>query len=157
MYVALVDGKLLLMRMQIEGGQPQQLTDDQVNFVAISPDGQQVAMLTFEGDGVQARPVIKIIPSSGGAPIKTLGVSKSITGFMQYSADGKSIYYPVTEKGVSNFLRQSLDGGDPTPVTNFQDLASYGYSYNWPAHRLAVARGRSNSDIVLITQQQAAE
>jgi serine/threonine protein kinase len=156
-YVSLVDGKLLLMRMPMEGGQPQQLTDDQVNFAAISPDGQHVAMLTYAGEGLQARPVMKIIPYGGGAPIKTLEVSRSITGVMQYSADGKSVYYPVTEKGVSNFLRQPLEGGDPTPVTNFQELASYGYSYNWSTRKLAVARGKSNSDIVLITQQHAAQ
>jgi eukaryotic-like serine/threonine-protein kinase len=156
-YVSLVDGKLLLMRMPMEGGQPQQLTEDQVNFAAISPDGQQIAMLTYQGDGTQVRPVIKVIPATGGAPIKTVDAYRTISGYLQYSDDGKAIYYPITKKGVSNFLKQPLDGGPETQVTSFNELTSYGYAYSWANKKLAVTRGKSNSDVVLIKQQQAAQ
>jgi serine/threonine protein kinase/Tol biopolymer transport system component len=156
-YTTLANGKLLLMRMPMEGGQPKQLSEDQVNFAAISPDGQQVALLTDQGDGMHTRPVIKIIPANGGAPVKTVEASRLISGYMQYSGDGKAIYYPITEKGVSNFVRQPLDGGPATRVTNFEDLVNYGYAYNWTNKKLAVTRGKSNSDVVLIKQQQAAQ
>ena len=76
---------------------------------------------------------------------------------MQYSGDGKAMYYPVTEKGVSNFVRQALDGGPPTQVTDFTELTDYGYAYNWADKKLAMTRGKSNSDVVFITQQQAAQ
>ena len=39
-------------------------------------------------------------------------------------------------------------------MTNFNDLTIYGYDYDWKNKRLAIARGRSNTDVVLLTQQQ---
>ena len=140
--------------MPIEGGQPKQLSDDVVEFGAVSPDGQQVAMLSIEGDGTQFKLLIKVIPANGGAPVKTVEAHPHISGLMQYSADGKSVYYAITEKGVSNLVKQSLDGGPPVQVTNFTDLVTYGYAYDWTSKRLAVTRGKSNSDVVLIKQQQ---
>ena len=56
---------------------------------------------------------------------------------------------------MSNLVRQSLDGGAPTPVTDFKDLTIRGYAYNWPTNQLAVTRGKLNSDVVVITQQAA--
>ena len=37
-----------------------------------------------------------------------------------------------------------------TQVTDFQELVNYGYAYNWPNKKLAVTRGKSNSDIVVL-------
>jgi serine/threonine protein kinase/Tol biopolymer transport system component len=154
-YTTLVNGKELLMRMATDGGQPKQLSDDYVQFGTISPDGQQVAGLSLEGAGVQTKGVIKVYPADGGAPVKTIEPDPHMSGGMQYSSDGKALYYPVTEKGVSNIVRQSLDGGAPTPVTDFKELTSYGYAYNWPINKLAITRGKLNSDVVVITQQAA--
>ena len=156
-FTELVNGKQTLLRMPLEGGPARQLSEEVVNSGAISPDGQQIAMLTIQGNGVQIRPVIKVIPADGGAPIKTADSHPLISGMMQFSGDGKSILYPVTEKGVSNLVKQSLDGGAPVPVTDFSELVMYGYAYDWPNKKLAVTRGKSNSDIVLIKQQQAAQ
>ena len=156
-YTRLVNGKLSLMRAPLEGGQPKQLSEEVVEFGAVSPDGQQVAMLVVQGDGVQTKIMIKVIPADGGAPIKTVEPHPRISGLMQYSADGKSVYYEITEKGVSNLVKQSLDGGAPVPVTNFTDLVTYGYAYDWANKKLAITRGKSNSDVVLIKQQQAAQ
>jgi Tol biopolymer transport system component len=156
-YASLVNGKLLLMRMSLEGGEPKRLSDDVVEFGAVSPDAQQVAMLAVEGDSVHIKVLIKVIPANGGAPVKSVDAHPLISGAMQYSGDGKSIVYPVTEKGVSNLVRESFDGAPPAPVTKFSDLVMYGYAYDWPNKKLAVTRGKSNSDIVLITQQQAAK
>jgi len=44
-----------------------------------------------------------------------------------------------------------------TPVTEFKDLSIFGYSFDWNRKKLAVARGRSLTDVVLITQQTAAQ
>jgi len=105
------------------------------------------------GSGVQSKIVIKIIPAEGGAPIKVLDANPLISGSIQYWEDGKAVVYPITEKGVSNLVKQSLDGGPPTQVTDFNELITYGYAYNWPADKLAITRGRLNSDVVVITQQ----
>jgi hypothetical protein len=111
--------------------------------------------MTVQGTGVQITGVIKVIPATGGAPVKSVPEAEAISGRLAYSPDGKAVYYPVTEKGVSNLVKQSLDGGPPIRVTDFKELTIYGYSYNFPANKLAITRGKVNSDVVAITQQAA--
>lgn len=156
-YTTLVNGKQLLMRMAMEGGEAKQLLNDFAFTSAVSPDGQQVALFSVEGQGVQTKVMIKVIPAGGGAPIKVFDVPAVSPGRLQFSSDGKAIYYPIAEKGVSNLVRQPLDGGLPAQVTDFKELTVYGYAYNWPADRLAITRGKLNSDVVVITQQAAAQ
>jgi serine/threonine protein kinase/Tol biopolymer transport system component len=155
-YTSLVNGKQLPMRMAMEGGEAKQLsTEFVINTPAISPDGQQVALLTVQGNGVQTTCVIKVIPANGGAPVKSIPALEAVSGGLSFSADGKAVYYPISEKGVSNLFKQSLEGGTPTPVTDFKELSVYGYSYDWSANKLAITRGKVNSDVVVITQQAA--
>ena len=69
--------------------------------------------------------MIQLIPAEGGAPVKSLDAQPAMLGraqYLQYSADGKTLYYPITEKGVSNIVRQSVDDGHQTQVTNFTNL-----------------------------------
>jgi eukaryotic-like serine/threonine-protein kinase len=156
-YTTFVNGKQVAMRMPVEGGEAKQLLDEPVFGIAISPDAQQIALLGLQGQGVQAKTAIKIIPATGGAPVKIFDSHPLISGSLQYSGDGKAIYYPITEKGVSNLVSQSLDGGPPTQVTDFKQLEIHGYAYDWPNKKLAVTRGRTNNDVVLIKQQQTAQ
>jgi Tol biopolymer transport system component len=152
-YRTVGNGKSPIMRVPLEGGEAVQVAEG--FSAAVSPDGQQVAVLTPQGQGTQVREVIQVIPVSGGAPVKSLDAYPAVSGDMQYSADGRALYYPVTEKGVSNLVKQSLDGGRPMPVTNFTELVSYGFSYNWANNTLAITRGQTNRDVVVITQQAA--
>jgi hypothetical protein len=98
--------------------------------------------------------MIEILPAQGGLPVKSFPPVAEMSNIFQYSADGQALYYPVTAKGVSNIVAQPVGSKTVTPVTNFNDLLIYGYSYNWKNKQLAVARGRSNTDVVLLTQQQ---
>jgi eukaryotic-like serine/threonine-protein kinase len=151
LYTRLERGRQMLMVMPVAGGEAKQLSDKWVNFGAVSPDGGQIAMLANEGQGANVKPTIEIIPAQGGLPVKSFPPSRFISGLFQYSADGQSLYYPVTEKGVSNILVQPITGGAPILATSFDDLFLYGYQYDWKNKKLAVARGRTNSDVVLIT------
>jgi len=153
LYTVLERGRESLMELTVRGGETKQVSDRLINFAALSPDGSQIAALGVEGQGANAKPVIEILPAQGGLPVKSFPPSRFISGLFQFSADGLSLYYPVTEKGVSNILVQPIAGGPPTLATNFDDLVIYGYNYDWKSKRLAVARGRTNSDVVLITQQ----
>ncbi len=49
---------------------------------------------------------------------------------------------------------QPIDTKSALPVTNFDRFTIYGYDYDWKNKRLALARGRSNTDVVMLTQQQ---
>ena len=154
LYTKLEQGRQLLMEMPAAGGEAKQVSDKVINIAAFSPDGTQIAVLAIEGQGASAKGMIEILPAQGGLPVKGFPTSRYISGFFQYSADGQSLYYPVTEKGVSNLLMQPLTGGPPTLATNFDSLHLYGYDYDWKHKRLVMARGRTNSDVVLITSSQ---
>ena len=122
LYTTFVKGKKLLMMASLSGGEPKQLTDKVVEFAAFSPDGQQIAALTAKGAGVNFRTEIEIIPVQGGLPVKSFPPITAISGIFQYSADGQSLYYPVTAKGVSNIVSQPIGTKTVMPMTNFDDL-----------------------------------
>jgi Tol biopolymer transport system component len=154
-YEALQTGKKILMRAPIGGGESKQVTDKFVEIATISPDGRQLAILTVEGTGAASKGIIQIIPSEGGAPVKTLPLPTNIAGLFSFSPDGQSLYYPILQRGIGNLVKQSLADGTVTPMTNFKDLSVYGFDFNWPQKKLATARGRSVTDVVLITQHAA--
>jgi hypothetical protein len=88
-------------------------------------------------------------------PVKGFAPSPFISTPFRYSADGQSLYYGVTNKGVSNLVAQPIGVESASLITNFNDLLIYAFDYDWKNKKLAVARGRSNDDVVLLTQQQA--
>src|SRR5208283_5082510 len=75
LYTKLERGRQLLMEMPVAGGEAKQLSDKLVNFGAVSPDGKEIATLAVEGQGVNAKPVIEIIPAQGGLPVKSFSPS----------------------------------------------------------------------------------
>jgi serine/threonine protein kinase/Tol biopolymer transport system component len=154
LYTTFDRGKKLLMQMPIAGGRPRQISDRVADVGIFSPDGQQIAALLTSGNGVNLRAEIAIIPAQGGLPVRTFPPALAISNIFQYSADGQSLYYPVTAKGVANMIMQPIGSRTASPATNFNDLLIYGYDYDWKNKRLVLARGRSNTDIVLLTQQQ---
>jgi hypothetical protein len=142
------------MQGSLSGGDAKQLNDKVIEFAVASPDSQQIAALASQGTGVNFRTLIEILPAQGGLPVKTFPPLAAMSNIFQYSADGQSLYYPVTAKGVSNIIMQPIGGKTIMPMTNFNDLQIYGYDYDWKNKRLAVARGRHDTDVVLLTQQQ---
>ena len=154
LYTTFNKGRKLLMRGSLSGGDARQLSDKVIEFAVASPDNQQIAALASQGAGVNFRTQIEILPAQGGLPVKSFPPVAAMSNIFQYSADGQALYYPVTAKGVSNIVMQPVGTNTVTPMTNFNDLLIYGYSYDWKNKRVAVARGRSNTDVVLLTQQQ---
>jgi Tol biopolymer transport system component/predicted Ser/Thr protein kinase len=155
LYASFDKGKRLLMQMPISGGEAKPVSDKVADFGVYSPDGQQIAAFTEEGAGINTRVVVAIIPAQGGLPVRTFPPAMAISNVFRYSADGQSLYYPITAKGVSNIVVQQIGASSATPVTNFNDLQIYSYDYDWKSKRLAIARGRNNTDVVLLTQNQA--
>jgi Tol biopolymer transport system component len=56
----------------------------------------------------------------------------------------------VREKGVDNLWLQPLDGGAGRQLTNFSSLKIYSYQWSLDGKNLALVRGDSPSDLVLI-------
>ena len=152
-YSGFVNGRQMMMEKQFAGGEPKQLSDKLIQLAAISPDAKQITMLTVVGNGINFHQAFDVIPAQGGLPIKSFPSSPFLSSVVRYSPDGEALYYAVTVKGVSNLVMQPIGSANVTPVTNFTDLNITGYDYDWKNKKLAVARGNSNLDLVLIKQQ----
>jgi dipeptidyl aminopeptidase/acylaminoacyl peptidase len=106
-----------------EGGEPERLTnDDRVkSSPAFSRDGRLIAFLTAE-DGVYGAPQVAVIPAAGGeARILTGEFDRWVDG-LEFSDDGKWIYFLYENLGGTRIARVSPAGGRIEPVIDGDDL-----------------------------------
>jgi len=96
-------------------------------------------------------PETAIVPLEGGPPIKTL----PIQGQVEWSPDGKALTYVATTKGVGNIWSQPLEGGKPKQLTHFDSDLIFYHRWSRDGKRLALARGRIISDVVLLSNFKA--
>jgi Tol biopolymer transport system component len=67
-----------------------------------------------------------------------------------WAPDGRGIIYVATRSGVANLWRQPLDGSKPAQLTNFPAELIAGLSLATDGKRIALSRGHSTLDVVLI-------
>jgi Tol biopolymer transport system component len=72
----------------------------------------------------------------------------------QWSRDQQSLVYVETRNGVSNLWSQPLDGSAPKQLTNFQSDQIFSFSWSPDGSQLALSRGTSTSDVILIPNAQ---
>src|SRR5208282_5627671 len=151
------DGKWLayvsgpkVYRLPVEGGSPTRLADNSAGGVAaISPDGKLIAYVA--NGASETSPIVRtIIPSGGGAPVHTF-TAPAGAGLSHWAPDGRAVDYALTRGGVSNIWRQPLAGGPPKQLTNFSSGLIFAFSWSRDGKQLAMARGNSTSDIILIS------
>lgn len=70
---------------------------------------------------------------------------------LQVAPDGGSIVYGRTEGGVSNLWSMPIGGGEPRQLTAFTSDIIFSFAYSPDGTRLAMARGSTASDVVLIS------
>jgi serine/threonine protein kinase len=144
-----------LMKVPLEGGPSQKISD---LFVAsgmdVSPDGNLVAFVTFEHVG-EHEDKLALVPINSTAAPKILDFQHSPSGPLRFSHDGKAITYPVRKGDVDNLWLQPLDGSPGHQLTNFKS-EHIGNSFGWSfdATKLAIIRGHTDSDVVLIRDTQ---
>jgi len=89
-----------------------------------------------------------VIPFEGGKPLATLETG---TNAHQWSPDGRSIVYSQEKDGVANLWSRPLDGGTERQLTHFQEDLINAFSFSRDGKQIALSRGQSSSDVVLIT------
>jgi len=70
---------------------------------------------------------------------------------IQWSQDGKSIFYTVSTNNITNIWSQSLDGGPPKQITNFNDLFMTSFAWSRDGKQLVCTRGALVRDALLVT------
>jgi Tol biopolymer transport system component len=73
---------------------------------------------------------------------------------MRWAPDGKALDYILTRGGASNIWRQALAGGPPKQITNFQSDLIFDFAWSRDGKQLALARGSTSSDVILISSFQ---
>jgi len=153
-YTTFDGAKPQLWKISIDGGTPVRITDHIATMAAVSSDGRFIAITYPESQDPFAPPNrLAVIPFDGGPSIKTFEFNGSgtVAALTQWSADGKSIFYTVSANNVTNIWSQSLDGGPPKQVTEFNDLFMTSFAWSRDGKQLACTRGSLVRDAILVT------
>ena len=145
------NGVQRLWKMPAEGGEATRLTDAPTALNAFSPDGKLIAVTQVVA-GSTPPWQLGVIPSDGSGSLKVIPSQPHFNLWLTlaWDPDGRAIIVRSTQGGVGNLWRQPIDGSSPKQITNFtSDLADY-FAVSRDGKRLAMSRGTSTLDIVLI-------
>ncbi len=145
------------MKVSMSGGKPGKLSNgigiaEYEARYDIAGDGKTALLGTY--DFKTQKPDISLMSLETGQIVHTFEYDLRHRGILHFSPDGKSIVYPIREKGVDNLWLQPLDGGPGRQITNFASLKIYSYQWSPDGKSLALVRGDSPSDLVLIQDSQ---
>jgi serine/threonine protein kinase len=144
-----------LMKVPIDGGAPQVAAKITLEFNGafdFSPDGRTIVMGTY--DFKLQRPTFTLISTDSGELQRTFQYDPRHHGVLRFKPDGKSVVYLVREKGVDNLWMQPIDGGTGHQLTNFDSHKIYSYQWSPDGKQLALVRGDSPTDVVLVQDAQ---
>jgi serine/threonine protein kinase/Tol biopolymer transport system component len=144
------------MKVPIDGGTPERISKEFAEFNAaydVARDGKTIALGTY--DFKAQKPTISLVSLDSGQVVRTLQYDPRHQGQIRFSPDGKGIVYAIREKGVDNLWFQALNGNPGRRLTNFSSLKIYDYQWSPDGKSLALVRGDSPSDLVLIQDSHA--
>jgi len=152
LYSAFFDGKPVIVRMPIDGGEPQRLFDGLATEPSYSYDGKYFACIVLD-EKTQRLNQIAIVPADGGAATNKLEAPTSLNvgSGPRWTPDGKGIAYLASRGEKTDMWIQPIDGGKPKQVTNFDMPAIVRREYSRDGKQIAIVRGEATSNAVLIT------
>lgn len=146
-----------LYKVGIDGGPAVKIDDGsgRSGSAVISPDGTKIALT--QGGSRGSYSGIVVIPFAGGPPISSFNFPEREDspgggdyGIIRWTPDGRAIAFVRDVKGQSNIWTQPLDGSAPKQLTHFKDLGIRNFAWSRDGKKLAVTRGSSTRDVVLI-------
>jgi serine/threonine protein kinase/Tol biopolymer transport system component len=145
-----------LARIPIDGGTPQIISNLPVSGSAVSfdltSDGKQAVFATLEHSGEHKEKLAIVATDSDHAVVE--GLEHVRFGLLRLSRDGKAAVYPARENGVDNLWLQPLGGSKGRQITNFKSERIYDFHWSFDGKQLAMVRGHTDSDVVLIRSTQ---
>lgn len=153
------DGKWVLFstegtqkwKVPIDGGAPAQLTGRYSDILDVSPDGKLMAYVIADDHNPAKVKKVGVASFEGGETITALDRPPARPLRLQWTPDARALTYVSNSGGASNIWNLPIDGGPPQQLTDFKpDLFIQCFAWSRDGKQLAVARGTSISDIVLI-------
>jgi len=144
-----------LMQVPIDGGATRKVSDVPVSgFFDVSPDGRTLAFAMIDHAAGHAEKIV-FVATDTGVTSKTVEFQKPrVTGLIRFSRDGKSLIYTFRENGVDNLWQQPLDGSAGKQLTSFKAEHIWDYHWSPDGSKLAMVRGHTDSDVVLMRDMQ---
>ena len=144
-----------VMQVPIDGGPARKTSElSAAGFFGISPDGHTVVFATIDhAAGHEEK--IALVPTDKDAAPRLLDFQRPrVTNLIQFSRDGKSLVYVVRDNGGDNLWQQPLDGSAGKAMTLFKSEHIWDYHWSPDGSKLAMVRGHTDSDVVLMSSQQ---
>ena len=142
-----------LMRVPLDGGKAEKVSDELVADGDISPDGKTGILATFGHLGEHIEE-LKLISLDSGQVLKDMAFQRPRSGTLRFTHDGKAIVYSVRTAGVDNLWQQPLDGSAGKQITSFTSEHIGAFAWSPDGTKLGIIRGHTESDVVLIRDAQ---
>ena len=153
-FVLYRDGNDRLWEVPLEGGTPQKLSDLEMDSAyGISPDGKAAAFATLQHLG-EHEERLALVDTASGQTTKLVEFQQPNNGAVRFSTDGKGVIYPIRARGVDNLWLQPLDGSPGKQITDFKSDHIYDFHWSFDGKQLALIRGHTDADVVLIRDSQ---
>jgi eukaryotic-like serine/threonine-protein kinase len=124
--------------------------------LSISPDGKTLAYLVefINLEAASGTPRIALLDLATLSASRLMDVNPHISAGPQFTADGKSIAYPIRENGIDNIWVQPLDGSAGHQITKFDSEQILSFHWSPDGKNLGVLRGHTDSDVVLLRESK---
>ncbi|HXB73650.1 MAG TPA: protein kinase [Candidatus Acidoferrales bacterium] len=152
-YYVSAGGKPGIVKTLVNGGGSTQVTARLAGLPSISPDGRQLAFL-FVDESAGRRARLAIMPAAGGDFVKVFDYGVPSAASPTWTPDGSALTYTANVAGTSQIWLQPVDGTPPRQLTRFGSDTIYSWAWSSDGKRLALSRGSTNSDAVLIRQKK---
>jgi eukaryotic-like serine/threonine-protein kinase len=146
--------KATVTRVPIDSGATQKISSLPLDSIFdLSPDGKLAAFATLQHDN-EHKEKLAVISAETGQVVKLLDFERLRLGaLVRFSPDGKGVVYSTRENGVDNLWLQPLDGSKGHALTDFKSERIYDFHWSFDGKQLALVRGHTDSDVVLIKDQ----
>jgi Tol biopolymer transport system component len=124
--------------------------------IGISPDGKTLVYVVATTNTVTANSTDKIalLDIATLRSPRMFDANPRISKGVQFTADGKSVAYPVKENGVDNVWIQPVDGSPGHQITHFNSEQILSFHWSPDGKKLGILRGHTDSDVVLLQESK---
>jgi len=164
-------GTSRVMRVGIDGGAAEEVSGTSVpnqfgieDFVFLDKNGASLGLVADIVDSKTNDAYTKFavvdLSRGPGATQRLLDLDPRLTSLigrgptLRVLPDLKAIAYPISENGVGNLWVQPLDGSPGHQITKFNSEVIADFSISRDGATFAVIRQQTNSDVVLLQEQQ---